>query len=161
MSLFNPAVWLGFLLAMAAAFGTGYYKGVKNEQNEQQLVIAKLNTEARQKEQALVTAVTTQATQLVKANNEAKVLLQKRNLAIDTGALKLRLPVKAPVCPVSATADPTLAAGSSVGTTSAELDGQTAKSLVAITDEGDAAIRKLNTCISLYNEAYQTLKGKQ
>jgi len=99
MSLFNPAIWLGFLLALAASFGTGYYKGVKNEQNEQQLVIAKLNTEARQKEQALVTAVTTQATQLVKANNEAKVLLQKRNLAIDTGALKLRLPSKPPSAP--------------------------------------------------------------
>jgi hypothetical protein len=160
MSLFNPAVWLGFLLAMAAAFGTGYYKGVKNEQNEQQLVIAKLNTEARQKEQALVTAVTTQATQLVKANNEAKVLLQKRNLAIDTGALKLRLPVKAPVCPVSATADPAPAARDSVQT-GAELDPTTARSLVAITDQGDANTRQLNACIDAYNTVYQTLKGKQ
>jgi hypothetical protein len=160
MSLFNPAVWLGFLLAMAAAFGTGYYKGVKNEQNEQQLVIAKLNTEARQKEQALVTAVTTQATQLVKANNEAKVLLQKRNLAIDTGALKLRLPVKAPVCPVSTTADPAPAARDSVQT-GAELDPATARSLVAITDQGDANTRQLNACIDAYNTVYQTLKGKQ
>lgn len=160
MSLFNPAVWLGFLLTMAAAFGTGYYKGVKNEQNEQQLVIAKLNTEARQKEQALVTAVTTQATQLVKANNEAKVLLQKRNLAIDTGALKLRLPVKAPVCPVSATADPTPAARDSVQT-GAELDPTTARSLVAITDQGDANTRQLNACIDAYNTVYQTLKGQQ
>ena len=159
MSLFNPAVWLGFLLAMAAAFGTGYYKGVKNEQNEQQLVIAKLNTEARQKEQALVTAVTTQATQLVKANNEAKVLLQKRNHAIDTGALKLRLPVKAPVCPVSTTADPALAARDSVQT-GAELDPATARSLVAITDQGDANTRQLNACIDAYNTVYQTLKGK-
>jgi len=159
MSLFNPAFWLGFLLAMAAAFGTGYYKGVKNEQNEQQLVIAKLNTEARQKEQALVTAVTTQATQLVKANNEAKVLLQKRNLAIDTGALKLRLPVKAPVCPVSTTADPAPAARDSVQT-GAELDPATARSLVAITDQGDANTRQLNACIEAYNTVYQTLKGK-
>jgi len=160
MSLFNPAVWLGFLLAMAAAFGTGYYKGVKNEQNEQQLVIAKLNTEARQKEQALVTAVTTQATQLVKANNEAKVLLQKRNHAIDTGALKLRIPVKAPVCPVSTTADPAPAARDSVQT-GAELDPATARSLVAITDQGDANTRQLNACIDAYNTVYQTLKGKQ
>jgi hypothetical protein len=159
MSLFNPAFWLGFLLAMAAAFGTGYYKGVKNEQNEQQLVIAKLNTEARQKEQALVTAVTTQATQLVKANNEAKVLLQKRNLAIDTGALKLRIPVKAPVCPVSAAADPPAPARDSVQA-GAELDPATARSLVAITDQGDANTRQLNACIEAYNTVYQTLKGK-
>jgi len=159
MSLLNPAVWLGFLLAMAAAFGTGYYKGVKSEQNEQQLVIANLNTEARQKEQALVTAVTTQATQLVKANNEAKVLLQKRNHAIDTGALKLRIPVKAPVCPVSATDDTPAPARDSVQT-GAELDPTTARSLVAITDQGDANTRQLNACIDAYNTVYQTLKGK-
>lgn len=160
MSLFNPAVWLGFLLAMAAAFGIGYYKGGKNEQNEQQLVIAKLNVEARQKEQALVKAVTTQATQLVKANNEAKVLLQKRNLAIDTGALKLRLPVKAPTCPVSTAPDTPIAAGDSVQT-GPELDPATARSLVSITDQGDANTRQLNACIDAYNTIYQTLKGNQ
>jgi len=160
MSLFNPAVWLGFLLAMAAAFGTGYYKGVKNEQNEQQLVIAKLNTEARQKEQALVTAVTTQATQLVKANNEAKVLLQKRNLAIDTGALKLRLPVKAPVCPVSATADAPAPSGSDGGT--AEIQPETARAILAIGDEADTTVRKLNACLAIYNQTREmiNLKGK-
>ena len=159
MSLFNPAIWLGFLLALAASFGTGYYKGVKNEQNEQKLVIAKLNTEARQKEQALVTAVTTQATQLVKANNEAKVLLQKRNLAIDTGALKLRIPVKA-TCPVP-TADDTPAPARDSVQAGAELDPTTARSLVAITDQGDANTRQLNACIDAYNTVYQTLKGKQ
>ena len=160
MSLLNPGVWLGFLLAMAAAFGSGYYKGSSAEKNAQKLVIAQFNAEARQKEQALVAVVTTQTTQLVKANNEAKILSQKRNTAIDTGALKLRIPVKATCPTLPAAPDTALASGSSVGTTSTELDGQTAKSLVAITDEGDAAIRKLNTCIALYNEAYQTLKGK-
>ena len=158
MSLFNPAIWLGFLLALAASFGTGYYKGVKNEQNEQQLVIAKLNAEARQKEQALVTAVNTQATQLVKANNEAKVLLQNRNRAIDTGALKLRLPVKT-TCPVPAADDTPTPARDSVQA-GAELDPATARSLVAITDQGDANTRQLNACIDAYNTVYQTLKGK-
>jgi hypothetical protein len=159
MSLFNPAVWLGFLLAMAAAFGTGYYKGVKNEQNEQQLVIAKLNTEARQKEQALVTAVTTQATQLVKANNEAKVLLQKRNLAIDTGALKLRLPVKTPVCPVSTTDDATVASGSDTRT--AEIQPETARAILAIGDEADTTVRKLNACLAIYNQTREMINQKK
>jgi len=122
----------------------------------QQLEIAALNAEARQKEQALVAAIQNQADELVKANNEAKLLSQKRITAIDTGALKLRIPVKAANCPVQTATDATPASGSSAGTTSAELDATIAKSLVAITDEGDAAIRKLNTCINLYNEAYQT-----
>jgi hypothetical protein len=158
MSLFNPAVWIGFLLAMAASFGSGYYKGSSAEKNAQKLVIAQLNSEARAKEQALVTAVTTQATQLVKANNEAKVLLQNRNRAIDNGSLKLRIPVKTQ-CPVHTTPDTAVASGDSVQTT-AELDRETAKSLVAITDQGDANTRQLNACIDAYNTVYQTLKGK-
>ena len=160
MSLFNPWVLLGIVLAVLSSFGGGYWKGGNDEFAKQQMEIARLNLEARQKEQALVTAVQKQATELVKANNNAKIVIQKRNTDIDSGALKLRLPVKAPDCPVSTSSDTPVASGSSAGETSAELDGQTAKSLVAITDEGDAAIRKLNTCIALYNEAYQTLKGK-
>jgi prophage endopeptidase len=155
MSLFNPAVWIGFLLAMAASFGSGYYKGSSAEKNAQKLVIAQLNSEARAKEQALVTAVTTQATQLVKANNEAKVLLQNRNRAIDNGSLKLRVPVKTS-CPVPATPDTAVATGDSVQAT-AELDRETAKSLVAITDDGDKAIRQLNACIDAYESVRKSL----
>ena len=160
MSLFNPWVLLGILMAVVGSFGGGYFKGSNDEVTRQQLEIAALNAQAREKEKALIAAVQTQSTKLQKANLDAKLAQQKRNSDIDSGALKLRLPVKAPDCPVSTSSDTPVASGSSAGETSAELDGQTAKSLVAITDEGDAAIRKLNTCIDLYNEAYQTLKGK-
>jgi len=159
MSLFNPWVLLALLLAFLGVAAGGYSKGKYSEQQRQQIEIARLNAEARQKEQALVTAVTTQATKLVKANNEAKVLLQNRNRAIDNGSLKLRLP-KATVCPVSTTDDTPAPARDSVQT-GAELDPATARSLVAITDQGDANTRQLNACIDAYNEAYQTLKGKQ
>jgi hypothetical protein len=159
MSLFNPWVLLGLLVAFLGALGGGYTKGRHDMRVKQELEIASLNAQARQKEQALVAAVNTQTTQLVKAQNDAKILSQKRNTAIDTGALKLRIPVKA-ICPVSTTADPTPASGDSVQTT-AELDRETAKSLVAITDQGDANTRQLNACIDAYNTVYQTLKGKQ
>jgi len=160
MSLFNPYVLLGIILTVLSAFGGGYYKGGQDEVTRQQLEIAKLNAEARQKEQALTAAVNAQATQLMKANQNAKLLQEKRNADIESGSLKLRIPVKTTCPALPAAADTPVAAGSDPGTASAELDGQTAKSLVAITDEGDSAIRKLNTCIALYNEAYQTLKGK-
>ena len=158
MSLFNPWVLLALLVAFLGVGAGGYSKGRYSEQQRQQIEIAKLNAEARQKEQALVTAVNTQATQLVKANNEAKVLLQNRNRAIDTGALKLRLPVKT-TCPVPAADDTPTPARDSVQT-GAELDPATARSLVAITDQGDANTRQLNACIDAYNTVYQTLKGK-
>jgi len=158
MSLFNPVVWIGLLLSLVASFGFGYYKGGIDEYLKQQAEIARLNDEARQKEQALVTAVQTQATQLVKAEQNAKVLSQKRNTDIDSGALKLRIPVKAPICPIQTADHATIAPRDSVQA-NAELDRETAKTLIAITDDGDKAIRQLNSCIDAYNAVYQTLKG--
>ena len=158
MSLFNPAVWIGLLLSLAASFGFGYYKGGIDEYLKQQAEITRLNDEARQKEQALVTAVQTQATQLVKAEQNAKVLSQKRNTDIDSGALKLRIPIKAPICPIQTADHAPIAPRDSVQA-NAELDRETAKTLIAITDDGDKAIRQLNSCIDAYNAVYQTLKG--
>ena len=159
MSLLNPWVLLGIILAVLSSFGGGYYKGGQDEFAKQQMEMARLNQEARQKEQALVTAVQKQATELVKANSNAKIVIQKRNSDIDSGALKLRIPVKTPVCPVSTTADATSPPRDSVQAT-AELDGTTAKNLIAITDDGDKAIRQLNACIDAYNTVYQTMRGQ-
>jgi prophage endopeptidase len=158
MSLFNPWVLLGILMAVVGSFGGGYLKGSDDELNRQQLEIAALNAEARVKEQALISAIQTQSTKLQKANQDAKLAQQKRNSDIDSGALRLRLPVKAPNCPIPASDDPPTPTGDSVQAT-AELDATTAKSLVAITDDGDKAIRQLNACIDAYNSVYQTLKG--
>ena len=158
MSLFNPWVLLGILMAVVGSFGGGYLKGSDDELTRQQLEIAALNAEARVKEQALITAIQTQSTKLQKANQDAKLAQQKRNADIDSGALRLRLPVKAPVCPVYTATDTPATPRDSVQA-SAELDGETAKSLVAITDQGDANTRQLNACIDAYNAAYQTLKG--
>jgi len=80
MSIFNPWVILAFILAMITSFSGGYLKGGQDEFAKQQMEIARLNNEARQTEQALVTAVQKQATELVKANNNAKLVIQKRNL---------------------------------------------------------------------------------
>ena len=157
MSLFNPWVLLGILMAVVGSFGGGDLKGGEDENARQQLEIAALNAEARVKEQALITAVQTQSTKLQKANQDAKLAQQKRNADIDSGALRLRIPVKAPVCPVQASSDTPVASGDSVQATT-ELDTEIAKSLVAITDQGDANTRQLNACIDAYNAAYQTLK---
>jgi len=156
LSLFNPWVLLGILMTVLGAFGSGYYKGGEDENARQQAKIASLNTEARAKEQALITTIQTQSNKLQKANQDAKLAQQKRNLDIDSGALKLRIPIQAPVCPVHTATDTHIASGDSVQAT-AEFDRETAKSLVAITDDGDKAIRQLNACIDAYNTVYQTL----
>ena len=158
MSLFNPWVLLGILMAVLSAAGSGYYKGQHDENTRQQVEIAGLNAIARTKEAALTTAVTSTATALRTSNEKARQISKERDLAIASGALRLRLPVKAPVCPVHTASDTPAESRDSVQT-SAELDGETAKSLVAITDQGDANTRQLNACIDAYNSVYQTLKG--
>ena len=154
LSIFNPYVALALLLTLLATFGTGYYKGSEAEKEKQQLEIARLNAEARQKEQALVESVTNTANQLVKVNNDAKIQIQKRDAAIAAGALKLRVPVTT-TCPVSVSADATTPAGNISG--SAELQPETARNILAVGDDADNTARKLNSCIQAYNEVRERL----
>ena len=159
MSLLNPAVWIAVLLSLLASFGAGYYKGGTDEFLKQQAEIARLNDEARQKEQALVTAVQTQTIQLVKAEQNAKLLSQKRNTDIDSGALKLRIPVKTASCPIQTADHAPIAERSDGGT--AEIQPEVAKAILAIGDEADTTVRKLNACIAVYNQVREMLNEKK
>ena len=141
---------LSGLLALLIAFGGGYWYGGSEEKKAQQVEVDRLNTEARAKEAALTTAVTTTADALRKTNEKAKLATQQRDAAIDSGALKLRVKT---TCPVPASPDTAVVAGDNRGEASAELDRETAKNLIAIAEEGDRAIQKLNACITLYNNA--------
>ncbi len=53
MSLFNPWVLLGIVLAVLGAGTSGYFKGSADEFDRQQLEIAALNAKARETEQKL------------------------------------------------------------------------------------------------------------
>ena len=92
---------------------------------------------------------------LRKANNVAKLKETKLRADLDSGALKLRIPVKAANCPIPVSESTATTSGSDAGTASAELDRQASETLIAIAAEGDAAIRKLNTCI----QTYETLRN--
>jgi hypothetical protein len=156
MSLFNPWVLLGILMAVLSAAGSGYYKGQHDENTRQQVEIAGLNAIARTKEAALTTAVTSTATALRTSNEKARQISKERDLAISSGALRLRLP-KATNCPIQTTSDTAVAARDS-SQEGGELDATTAQTLIAITDDGDEAIRQLTSCQQAYESIYQTLK---
>jgi len=149
---------LGGLLVLVLVFGGGYCTGKHYEQEAQQAEVDRLNTEARAKEKALEAAVTTTANALRVTNEKAKLAAQQRDAAIDAGTYKLRVPVKT-TCPVPAATDTATPTGSGGGEASAELDRETAKALIALTEEGDRAITKLNACIDLYNQALESQKG--
>ena len=148
---------LSGLLALLLAFGVGYFYGKHVESEAQQAEVDRLNTQARAKEAALTAAVTTTADALRKTNEKAKLATKERDIALDSGALKLRVPVKT-TCPVPASPDTAVAAGSGGGEARAELDPAFGKALFAIAEEGDRAITKLNACISLYNKALESQK---
>jgi hypothetical protein len=156
MSLLNPWVLLALISAFLGIGAVSYTKGEDSERERQQLEIAALNAAAREKEQILVATINTQSTKLAKANNNAKLQTEKLHSAIDDGSLRLRIPVQATVCPVHTASDTPVAAGDSVQAT-AELDAKISKSLIAITDDGDKAIRQLNACIDAYTTVYETL----
>ena len=157
MSIFNPWVILGFVLAMGTAFSGGYYKGKDAEYQRQQIEIAELNAKARETEQAMAKVAQTYGDTLRKANNVAKAKENQLRADLNSGALKLRLPVKAPNCAIPVSEAATAANGSDSGEARAESSGSVdvAADLLQIAADGDAAIRKLNTCL----EAYETIRN--
>jgi hypothetical protein len=146
---------LGGLLILVLVFGGGYCTGQHYEAKAQQEEVDRLNTQARAKEAALVAAVTTTSTALRVSNEKAKLVTKQRDLAIDSGNLKLRLKAS---CPIQAPTDSTTPTGDSGGEARADLDPEVGKALFAIAEEGDRAITKLNACISLYNQAIESQK---
>jgi hypothetical protein len=146
---------LGGLLVLVLIFGGGYCTGQHYEAKAQQEEVDRLNTQARAKEAALVAAVTTTSTALRVSNEKAKLVTKQRDLAIDSGNLKLRLKAS---CPIQAPTDSTTPTGDSGGEARADLDPEVGKTLFAIAEEGDRAITKLNACISLYNQALESQK---
>jgi len=150
ISLFNPYVLLGIVLAVLGSFGVGYYSGEQNEYERQQIEIAALNAKARETEQRMGEVAQTYAQTLRKANNVAKVKEDKLRTDIASGERKLFVSVKAPECAVHAAADSPAPSGNTE--TRAELDSGIAQSLVDLTSRGDQAIRSLNACIDQYNQ---------
>lgn len=156
--MINPWTILILIGAVLGAFGSGYFKGSKDEHSKQQAEIAKLNNEARTKEQALVGAVNAQATTLRKQQDEAKTNIQKRNADIAAGTFKLRIPTKATVCAVQPATDAAPTSGIDSGY--AELQPETATRILAIGDDADNTARKLAACIETYNQVREMMKGK-
>ena len=153
MSIFNPWVILGFVLAMLSAAAGGYSKGQNDEYKRQQIEIAALNAQARETEQNMAKVANTYADTLRKSQNVAKVKETKLRADIATGNLRLSIPTQSStVCPSTTAAS---ASGSDSGEARTELSGSVSETLISIASEGDTAIRKLNTCI----QSYETLRN--
>ena len=143
-----------FCSFVGGVYEYGHRQGYAQSQAEVAAQIAKANATARMTEQKLNAQVADLTTQLVKVQNEAQKQIAKRDADIANGKLQLYVRTKGTVCPTT-----NAPASSGSDTTTAQLDPTFAQSLVAVTDDGDTAIRKLNACIATYNQVKDMING--
>ena len=142
------------LASLGGVYGVGHHNGYAQSQAEVAEQVAQANAAARQTEQQLNGKIADLSTQLVKAQNDAQKQIAKRDSDIATGKLQLFVKTKTPVCPSANASTP-----SGPDNSTAQLDPTFAQSLVAVTDDGDTAIRKLNACIATYNQVRDMING--
>ena len=141
-SLTNPWVLVSVLSLVISSYFYGHHQAYV----EQEAEVARLNLIERSKEKQMQELVDTHSFELRKANENAKNQVTKLQSDIASGELRLSIATR----PVSTCQDASSASGDTAGR--AELDPEASKSLVAITADGDNAIRSLNACIQIYNE---------
>jgi len=155
--MFNPYVLVASLLAIIGAYFYGHHQGYQECYSEAVAKVAKANDAARAKERELNDKVNETANQLRKANETAQVKITKLTADVQSGAMRLSIPVTSnSVC----SANTAGTAGGDQPKARAELDGQASANLIAITADGDKAIRALQACITSYNQVRESLKEK-
>jgi len=146
---------IGALVAFLLFVG-GYWKGSYDKGMDVAVEVANANNDAREKEQQLAQVATTYASVLRKKEINAQKEITSLRTAVASGERRLFIPTQATNCSVQPSTNASPASGSDTGEARAELDRKVADSLIALTAEGDTAIRKLNACIEQYN----TMKDK-
>lgn len=152
----NPWYLLGSVALVVAAFAFGSSHGHHTASVEYQLKIdqlnlhvADMNEQARATEQSRTEQINGLATKLSKAQTDAQNRFGILDAGLRSGAIRLSVPASTQwgIQPAQGSAAST-GGGNQART---YLDPAFAESLVSITDEGDSAIRQLNTCIDSYN----------
>jgi len=146
---------IAFLLtSFGGVYQIGHHQGYEASEAVVQAKIAEANQIARNTEQSLNVKINDLTSQLQKVQDDAKKQIAKRDADIAAGKLQLFVKTKSTVCP---TKDAPSTGGSDTAT--AQLDPAFAQSIVAVTDDGDLAIRKLNACIATYNQVKDMING--
>ena len=147
-SFLNPWVILGAIFTLLGVYSYGHHSGYQERVTEDQIEIARLNDEARTKEQALNEKIGKNQLLLRKAKDELKSKQASINARIDSG--ELRFPTS---CAVQTSTSASLGDGSQGG----QSDKQAIKDIVQLTTEGDKAILERNACIAQYQQVKETL----
>jgi len=140
LSLLNPWVIVGILGLVLSSYFYGHHQAYV----EQEAEVARLNALERDKEKQMQDLVASHATELRKANQNAKAEVTKLQSDLSTGQLRFTARTLSTCQNTSTTSGDT--------ESRAELDPEVSQALVAITADGDNAIRQLNACIDIYEQ---------
>lgn len=117
------------VLILAGTFIAGHHQAYLEQQAEIERISEEMKIEADK-----------QTTKLKKEKQDAEIKINQLRADAASGALRLSVRANCAASTPGGNAE-----------ARAELDGQTAQDLIAITADGDQAIIELNSCIDLYN----------
>jgi hypothetical protein len=128
-------------------------------QRETATATTRASEAAREKETMLLATTVALSDKLNQEKRRAQETQTRLVADLRSGARRLSIAAKCPTPASQAGADPAAADASGADAPRAELDREAAETLVAITADGDNAIRERNACIAAYNAARETLNA--
>ena len=153
MRLPNPWMILGAICAASALYFYAHHVGYVKRDQEMQLEIARLNGEAREKEQKLAEDLNQTSSQLKEANDVVTKKQTDLDSAIRSGRVRLNTS-----CVQAATSPTTPSGNNQAGS---ESDTETLRLIAELAAEGDRAINKLNACITAYEQVRNTINAER
>ena len=149
----NPWMILSAIAAASLVYFYAHHVGYVKRDQEMQLEIAKLNGEAREKEQKLSEDLNQTSSQLKDANDAITQKQSALDRAINSGRVRLNSS-----CVQTSSGSTT---SSRDQAEASESERETLRLIAQIAAEGDRAINELNACISAYNQVRETINGQR
>ena len=153
MRLPNPWMILGAIFAASLVYFYAHHVGYAKRDQEMQLEIARLNGEAREKEQKLAEDLNNTSSQLKEANDVVTKKQTDLDAAIRSGRMRLNTSC------VPASTGSTTASGDN--SKASESERETLLLIAQLAAEGDRAINELNACIAAYEQVRNTINGQR
>ena len=149
----NPWMILSAIAAASLVYFYAHHVGYVKRDQEMQLEIAKLNGEAREKEQKLSEDLNQTSSQLKDANDAITQKQSALDRAINSGRVRLNSGC------VQTSSSSTTSSRDQAETS--ESDRKTLRLIAEIAAEGDRAINELNACIAAYEQVRNTINAQR
>lgn len=150
----NPWLIIGAIVLGVTVYFAGHHAGFVKRDQEMQAEIARLNAQAREKEQQLNAQLANTSTQLKDANDAVSKKQTDLNRLINSGRVRLN----ATGCSQgSASAS---SAGGDRNQEASESERETLRAIAELAAEADRRTNQLNACIDAYNQVREQVNGQ-